>query len=757
MNRSYTAHMLAAAILLPGSLGAAADGLDSDIEEVTVTATRREAAVMDIPQSIQAISAEVLERPTFDDVSDVFNLIPSATIMTNKSPDNEGIQLRASGATQSGISDGLPPVGYYVDDIPYVDLTTAVPPPIGTFDLERIEVIRGPQGTSYGQDSTAGSVILRTNPVDLEEFGYQVRMGISERSGGDGNGETYGGIVNAPIASGTAGLRLAFMREEDPGYGRFSNGMSGNPMAHERDSMRAKFRWKPTDETDINLTHSRWKTTYTVLPGSQIEDTLSGELVVTPYQTDLLLDLFPAGYTTNVYDIRWTTLSMKHELDFASLQLSSGYVDTPRKDNFSENTIYGFPLGFLAYQPGKSKTHELRLVSTTESNVQWILGAFYLDATSNGNGYISSDLRPFYGNDPSFIYNSYYLEQNDSEVKAVFGEVDYKINEQWSFQVGVRLQDQEIATTAVEGYPLPGDPASGPYSYILPPSVQEFDFDNTSYRVGVTWRPTENSMIYLSQSTAARAPILISPADEEALISAGVTPLSSSKASELENTEIGAKWTSMDGGLEIELVYAHGIWDEVPLYASVIVPGRDPLMMGIGGTEGYVGSYEWSLRYNLSDNLSIAYVGAYVDTEVEDIPDDRVTDFPPAIREGGELFNYSPDTHSFSIDYNSELGNGWETFMSMNYTARSKPNGYGSVTLGQGGSGRLNAEYTPARDSYEFMTFSFGVEKGPWNVTLSVDNVTDYDGMYEPLSAGWTNGSIMPPRTTSIQVTYDQF
>ena len=141
--------------------------------------------------------------------------------------------------------------------------------------------------------------------------------------------------------------------------------------------------------------------------------------------------------------------------------------------------------------------------------------------------------------------------------------------------------------------------------------MQEFDFDNTSYRVGVTWRPTENSMIYLTQSTAARAPILISPADEEALISAGVTPLSSSKASELENTEIGAKWSSMDGGLEIELVYAHGIWDEVPLYASVIVPGRDPLMMGIGGTEGYVGSYEWSLRYNLSDNLSIAYVGAY--------------------------------------------------------------------------------------------------------------------------------------------------
>ena len=81
-------------------------------------------------------------------MSQVYNLVPGATVFSNKAPQEQGIQMRGSGVVQSNAADDTSPVGYYVDDIPYVDISTPVPPPVGTFDLERVEIIRGPQGTS---------------------------------------------------------------------------------------------------------------------------------------------------------------------------------------------------------------------------------------------------------------------------------------------------------------------------------------------------------------------------------------------------------------------------------------------------------------------------------------------------------------------------------------------------------------------------------------------------------------------------------
>ena len=183
--------MLGMVLPAPVAVFSADDEDEAAIEEIIVSATRRDVAVMDIPQSIQAITEETLEMPIYNDVRDIYNLVRVLLcIATNNLP--RRIQFRGSGITQSNAADGLPPVGYYIDDIPYVDISTPVPPPISTFDLQRIEIIRGPQGTSYGQDSTAGSVILRTNPVDLENFGYNARYGYASVKGVDGAGHTAG-------------------------------------------------------------------------------------------------------------------------------------------------------------------------------------------------------------------------------------------------------------------------------------------------------------------------------------------------------------------------------------------------------------------------------------------------------------------------------------------------------------------------------------------------------------------------------------
>jgi len=266
------AQLIIAVLVAPISTGVLAQEEDEDVsesvlEEVIITANRREQLMMDMNQSVQAISEVTLEMPTYTNINQVVNLVPGATAFGNKSPTKEAIQFRGSGVIQSGAADGIAPVGYYVDDIPFVDISTPTPPPIGTFDLQRIEILRGPQGTSFGQDSSAGSVILRTNPVDLDEFGFKVRGGVSSVKGVSGTGYNVGGVVNVPIVEDVFGFRLSYLREDDAGYGTvFSQPDYKDPTAYTRDSFRIKLFWQAGENVNFELTHSQWNTDYNILP-----------------------------------------------------------------------------------------------------------------------------------------------------------------------------------------------------------------------------------------------------------------------------------------------------------------------------------------------------------------------------------------------------------------------------------------------------------------------------------------------------------
>ena len=126
--------MLALALPMP-IVALAQDDEEAYFEEVIVTATRREGAMMDVTQSIQAVGEEQLELPTLSDLSEVHNLIPGAVAFGNKAPAKENVQFRGSGIVQASASDGQSPVGYYVDDIPYVDISTPAPPPLSLIHI----------------------------------------------------------------------------------------------------------------------------------------------------------------------------------------------------------------------------------------------------------------------------------------------------------------------------------------------------------------------------------------------------------------------------------------------------------------------------------------------------------------------------------------------------------------------------------------------------------------------------------------------
>ena len=587
MKKTAIASPIALAATLPLSSVAMSQSDESmEVEEVIVSVSRRDVAVMDLSQSVQAIPEETLAQPAFNDVRDIYNRVPGATAgITNgqKAPLAEGIQMRGSGVTQSNAGGGAMPVGYYIDDVPFLDVNALSPPPLSTFDLDRIEVIRGPQGTSYGQDSSAGSVIMRTNAVDLENAGYKVKLGTMTYGKGNGYGHTMGAVVNVPLIADKLGVRVSYLTEEDPGYGIVVGRPDiENPLEEDKSTLRVKVTAKPTDSSEITYTHSEWSTGYIFMPGTNILSVSNGRMELGASTWAFALEVFPDGILRNNYDVEWDTLVAKYDLGFAEMTYSGGSVKSTDRDYNAEDFTFG--VVSITDLPSDTDTHEIRFVSQGDGPLSWVAGAMTVDATTNSNLHYNF---ASYGEYSSI--GAIHQEQD-----SMYAELTYAMSDTMTVFGGLRRHEEMRQENSQAALRNPGDPATGPYTgYMFEDNSTTYEFDNTSYRVGVEWRPDDSTLYYASRSSAARAPVPIDQTTLAILEQQGLPNLSSEDASELVSTEIGAKMSLMDDALDLEVVYALSEWTDIPMYSGYGTPDG-PLSMSVGGTDADVTSLEMS-------------------------------------------------------------------------------------------------------------------------------------------------------------------
>jgi outer membrane receptor protein involved in Fe transport len=332
----------------------------------------------------------------------------------------------------------------------------------------------------------------------------------------------------------------------------------------------------------------------------------------------------------------------------------------------------------------------------------------------------------------------------------MYGELTYAMSDTLTVFGGLRQHEEMRVETSQEALRNPGDPATGPYTgYMFTDDSVTYEFDNTSYRVGVEWRPDDSSLYYVSRSSAARMPIATSAATLAILASEGIPNLSSTDASELISTEIGAKLSLMDDTLDMEVVYALSEWTDIPMWSGYGT-ASGPLSMAVGGTDADVTSFEIQLDYDISETLSLVYAGAITDSEVAAIPDPAVvSSFPAAIQVGGELSGYSPTTHSITLDYSDDMDNGWEAYGSVDYAYRDKMNGFSSVVTADA--------YIEAASDYKLLNLAMGMRKENWDLNLSITNAANFDGQFTPdlFPSSPNDTLIMFPRAIHFQVTYD--
>lgn len=497
-----------AALLIAGAAQAAGDTAPTEIEAVTVTAQKRAQDTLDVGVNVAVVSGEALEAGRVTQVTDLANFTPNVEIKENMPGILPVVTIRGVGLNDFSATNN-PSAGVYVDE---VYLSSLALMNFDLFDMERMEALKGPQGTLYGRNSTAGAInIVTAKPT----FG-----GVEGRiSGGLGNYETaeLDGMINLPV-SNTFALRFSGKAvQQDEGF--FFNRATNRDFGR-RDVLmgRAQARWAPTEDLDIvlklegqrvrsevgapeffGLTPPPAPPPGLVCPGS------AGCMDFLGY-SDTDGDPFKGEYSVDpAYDVdqRAATLRIEKDLGWATLTSVTGYLDFQRTWGADTDAGPFRQTDFIEHDDIDQVSQELRLAGATERS-DWLVGAF-----------ISRDrVDMTYDGDLQDLFNTTTLtfSNQTSKSAAVFGNVEYDLAPDVSLVAGLRYTWEEKDNVGGDYDLVPNCPASfltlTPCGSppVLMASVDETISDtNWSWKLGLNWKPDPLTLVYASVSQGVKS------------------------------------------------------------------------------------------------------------------------------------------------------------------------------------------------------------------------------------------------------------
>ena len=512
--------VLAAASLANLSTARADTDPSPSPDEVIVTATRRETRLLDTPISMTVVGSDTLQATQADDFSDFSRLVPGLTAI-DSGPGDQRYALRG---LQSA---GEPEVALYYDDIPMAGLpggsldTGDRQPDIKLWDIDRIEVLRGPQGTLYGDGSMGGTLrIISKRPV-LDTFDAAVQVAGETTAEGGGPSWRWNGMVNLPVVSDTLAVRLA-------GYYRDEGGWIDNlerPEVTVRQTPGDGLNWEHTaggrasilfkPNADLTVTgiayyqNTKTGNTFDTYPQFTAPDDryISAAFVRAPY-TDQL----------QMYD-----LAVNDDLKWADLVINGAYesraVDDTQDTSRYLLSLFGcneynwsvscfgapvIPAASFEHETVSSTSAEVRLVSRQASPFQWTVGSFLQSATTFRRGQIaqvdSAGLVQF-NPDNGDAGNRLFARNNfDAFDKlAVFEESSYEFVRGLNAIVGLRgfhsyRSDEQVIVQQF----FPGEPTG-------PEPFQKFSENELFRKFELSWKVASDALLYAEASQGFRS------------------------------------------------------------------------------------------------------------------------------------------------------------------------------------------------------------------------------------------------------------
>lgn len=641
-----------AAALITGAPARAQNEEPAALEEVLVTAQKREQNVQDVPIAIDAVGRDAILAQRVAGPDDLLKLLPNLSLKT-ASAVNSGFAIRGVG-TQNFHLTAQQAVGLYFDEVSQVTPFTSQ---LGLYDMERIEVLRGPQNTLFGRNTTGGAVnFISRRPDPKDETNGYVNVNLGNFGKLDGEG-----AIGFALGEHFAMRAAAQIQSRD---GVFTDVDSGQKIGStDRKSARLGLDWKPSDDTSAWLSLHYGKSDPERVPRKATGRFLANGTSPCPVNNDgapqfdgtsdcfarnkagVLYnpsladwrDAHDAANNTARVELGGALLRVEHDFGAVTLASLTGY------DNVEQHLADesgGLPyIQFQALQQGDYQTlsQELRLTSNGEGRVKWIGGLFY----SHENDHFATTARNNAVGPPTLSVVPTSILNQRGDVYSAYGQLDVAFTDKFNMNLGLRYTDDtktgdttviamfDTDTGLATGTRLPKDflygrdfvlahensfstlcapgvvPCSGPWKKVAQ------DYSKTGGKLGFDYHFNDNMMGYASYSTGFKAGAFDVRA-QAVLLGTGDLPV---KPEELNSVEVGLKSEFLERRMKLNVTAFWYDWKDLQTFATI--PGIGPAFLNLPKSKLSGQELEWT--FAPGDDWTLRLYGAHLDTEVTDV------------------------------------------------------------------------------------------------------------------------------------------
>ncbi|MFT6437587.1 MAG: iron complex outermembrane receptor protein [Candidatus Azotimanducaceae bacterium] len=707
------------------------------METITVTAQRRQQNAQDVGIALSVIGQEELKARRIEGISDFVLFTANASVKENIPGLSPTVSIRGIGLNDFNATNN-PSAGVYIDDVALSSLALLS---TDLIDLERMEVLKGPQGTLYGRNSTAGALNVVTAKPDFDETYGMVNLGSS-------NFDTKEAefFANLPLSDQFA-IRVAGKQsKQDEGF--YTNKVLGRDVGRRDDlTGRITVAWRPNENVNVLLKIEKKDVDSEIGSPEFIGFIPTATETNCPGQpgcadffgfTDTDGDPFDVAASTApdyTADHLETTARVEVDLGFATLTSVTGYIDFGRMYNGDVDYTSAPLLDFVTHDDVIQLSQEIRLSGENEQ-LSWQTGVYY-----------SKDEVDVQYDGVLAIFNTTSLTQThqESTAKAIFGQAEWFVNDEVSIITGLRYSDEDRANkgatkdlvSLAPGSALsPTTPVgSGPVT--LASIDDEINETSWAWKLGINWKPLDDVLVYVSSSQGTKSggfysgvslsDAQLQPYDKETLIS----------------YEAGIKGQLRGDAGFVRYSVGSFFYDYQNMQTFVVETGTGlgvPKLGNVDEAELYGLDLDLSFVPSAVENLALNIGAGYIKSELG-----TFVDGVGVVPKGNEL----PDAPKYTLN----LGAVYSMYITDTITAR--------VAL----DSRYQSDvYKDARNNPILEGESRWVSNarislmnvGVWDVSLWAKNLTDEEVYnHGTLSAAFGSGSRLyaPPRTYGLSLT----
>lgn len=671
------------------------------LSEVVVTAEKRLERQQDVPISLSVLGGADLDKSTFAGVTEALNTVPGVAAVAEQLGSG-GTVLTIRGVSASGPEyGGASTVAYYVDSVPFGMIRSALLPDPNVYDLQQIEVLRGPQGTLYGANALNGVIRVLTNEPDLTHFDFKSHGAVSSTEGG---GENYDGdlAVNIPIIEGRLAARAVVGDDHESGW--IDSPVQNHINNSENTNARFKLNAQLTDELTVGLSTWHSQSRYGAPSQSEGDDRV------------LAVNSQPMYIQFNAYGAK-----INYDASAFSVSSMTSYLVY---DNSSvlDYTPFGADETATSTFASRVFSEELNVTSNNSGPWRWAIGGMYRNDKEVNQQFIL-----VYPEPTSYVPFDHFADTSKSG--AVYGEIGQRFfQDTFHWTLGLRYFHDDEGTQAL--LPLP--------SPTVPTSVVSATSKATTPRAVLTWLPNRHFTGYLSYSQGFRSGV---PQDE--LVGSIIPDFAPLRPDKLTNYEVGVKGDIWGQLLSYDAALFYMKWDSIQQQVYVRDPIAGYVYVLINGNSASGEGAELSLKSRPVDGLifsaDLGWNNLHFDSSVYSA---GALLFPEGSRP-----NYSPEyTGGLAAQYLFPIAAGYKGLFSIsgNYTSALN-----TTYVTQLANGNLKANsllLTRARLGVEFPDH--------WTAALFVDNALNYNGSQIPYPGVPDWSARARPRTYGLQVDY---